>query len=121
MTFPLYNYRGIIRSVYDGDSGRMDIDLGFDTWLFNVPYRLWGVNTPEVRGPERPEGIKVRDAVREVLLPDRPVLFHSKEREKYGRILLDATPDGWELPNGMDGTISDWLIWEKMARPYLRT
>lgn len=44
--------------VIDGDTVVLDIDLGFDTWLRNQTIRLYGLNTPEITGEEKPEGLK---------------------------------------------------------------
>ena len=64
----LYRYKAEIVRVYDGDTVWADIDLGFNTWRRNEPLRLWGIDTPEVRGDERPEGLTVRDILRERIL-----------------------------------------------------
>ena len=64
---PRYVYQAEIVRVYDGDTVFMDIDLGFRIVLHNEPLRLWGVDTPEVRGDEKERGIAVRDLVREWL------------------------------------------------------
>ena len=46
----LYHYRAVVISVYDGDTCRMDIDLGLDIWQKNEKIRLVRINTPELRG-----------------------------------------------------------------------
>ena len=50
----LYTYKARCVSVYDGDSITLDIDLGFNHWMLNQKIRLLGIDTPEIRGPERP-------------------------------------------------------------------
>ena len=57
----LYTYNARCTSVYDGDSITVDIDLGFNHWMLNQKIRLFGINTPEVRGAERPSGLIARD------------------------------------------------------------
>jgi micrococcal nuclease len=49
----LYTYKAKVLSVYDGDSLRLDIDLGFKVVMQNQRVRLLGIDTPEVRGEER--------------------------------------------------------------------
>lgn len=61
---PRYVYSAEIVEVYDGDTVTVDIDLGFRMWLRDEPLRLWGVDTPEVRGTEKPEGLRVQVLVR---------------------------------------------------------
>ncbi|HHL42174.1 MAG TPA: hypothetical protein ENJ42_01020, partial [Hellea balneolensis] len=40
---PAYIYRARITQIYDGDTLKADIDLGFDTWLKNKPLRLYNI------------------------------------------------------------------------------
>lgn len=40
-----------IRSVHDGDTCTLMIDLGFDTWTVK-PLRLFGINAPELKNPD---------------------------------------------------------------------
>ena len=49
----MYEYRAFVRKVYDGDTITVDIDLGFEVMLKNQKLRLYGINTPEVRGESR--------------------------------------------------------------------
>ena len=56
----LYHYRAKVASVYDGDTIRVDIDLGLKSWIKDEKIRLNRINAPELRGDERPEGIKSR-------------------------------------------------------------
>lgn len=46
----LYSYRAVMRSAYDGDSVRADIDFGMNHWMMNRELRLVGIDTPEIRG-----------------------------------------------------------------------
>jgi micrococcal nuclease len=107
-----YRYKAVVVSVYDGDTVRLDIDLGFNTWLHNQPVRLYGINTPELRGSERERGLEVRDALRARIMNKAIVLESHKDRTgKYGRY-LGTLWDGDENING-------WLLDEGMAEPYL--
>jgi micrococcal nuclease len=75
-------------SVYDGDTVRADIDLGFNIIMNNQSIRLLGINTPEVRGDEKAQGIIVRDYVREQILEQNIILKTYKDSKgKYGRWL----------------------------------
>jgi len=49
----LYYYRARVTKVYDGDTITVDIDLGFHVGLKSEKIRLYRIDTPEVRGPER--------------------------------------------------------------------
>jgi len=57
----LYRYRANITKVYDGDSVTADIDLGLGTWVTKQKLRLFGIDTPELRGDEE-EKVKGRAA-----------------------------------------------------------
>jgi len=84
----LYRYNARCASVYDGDSITVDIDLGFNHWMLNQKIRLFGINTPEVRGPERPSGLIARDRLRG-LIEGRDIILasHRDRAGKYGRWL----------------------------------
>lgn len=86
----LYHYRAKITSVYDGDTVTADMDLGMKTWVFGEKLRLYRINTPEVRGEERPAGLLARDFLRE-LLAERDVVVEtvSDKKGKYGRYLAE--------------------------------
>lgn len=92
----MYEYRARVASVYDGDTVRLDVDLGFKSWLMNVPFRLAGIDAVEL-GSER--GREARDWLRARLPVGHPVvLITQKDKtEKYGRYLaeiyLPESPD----------------------------
>ncbi len=89
----LYYYAAHVIDVYDGDTITVNLDLGMGVWRHNQRIRFWKINTPEVRGPEREEGLRVRDFVRDLLL-DKDILLRTildKRGEdrtgKFGRLL----------------------------------
>ncbi|MBC8400051.1 MAG: thermonuclease family protein [Candidatus Marinimicrobia bacterium] len=88
MKMNLYYYRARVKSVYDGDTCTVDIDLGLRVWLKGEKLRLYGINAPELRGSERPEGLKSRDYLRS-LIDGQDVLIETyrDKRGKYGRYL----------------------------------
>ena len=63
----MYEYRAIVTGVYDGDTIKVDIDQGFHDWKHEQKLRLYGVQTPEVKGEDKELGIAVRDEVRGLL------------------------------------------------------
>ena len=84
MITPSYRYHCNITKVYDGDTVTADIDLGFEVWLKGVRVRLKGINTPELRGDERPQGLESRDRLKD-LLAITPITIESSGKGKYGR------------------------------------
>lgn len=82
----MYEYAATIVSIYDGDTLRADVDLGFDTWRGNEPFRLLGIQAPELG---KPGGREARDWLRDLLPLGSEVRIKTvKDRqEKYGRYL----------------------------------
>lgn len=107
----MYNYKAHIKDVYDGDTVTAVVDLGFLHYQ-EMKLRLYGIDTPELRGAEREQGIVVRDIVREMIL-DKEVEIHSyKDKQgKYGRYLATIIVDGLDL--------NQWLVDNGHATVYL--
>lgn len=82
----MYEYRGWVRSIYDADTLRIDVDLGFGVHKMSEPFRLFGINAPEIKAPG---GVQARDWLRALLpLGTEVILLTSKDKkEKYGRYL----------------------------------
>lgn len=81
---PAFTYRARVVSVYDGDTMTVDIDLGFGVWIASQKLRLYGIDTPEMRGTERPDGLYVRDWVR-AEIPDGAEIMVQTIRDKTGK------------------------------------
>jgi micrococcal nuclease len=83
----LYCYKAVVRSVYDGDTIRADIDLGFEVWLKNVALRVQGIDCPELKTQE---GKNARLYARELLPAGAEIVIrsHKGRKEKYGRYLV---------------------------------
>ena len=45
----MYIYNVVILEVVDGDTVKVDINLGFDLWLRDQNIRLYGLDAPESR------------------------------------------------------------------------
>ncbi len=107
----MYNYKAKIISVYDGDTVTALVDLGF-LHFQEMKLRLYGIDTPEMRGPEKVEGKKVRDILREMIL-NKDVEIHSyKDKQgKYGRYLANIIIDGLD--------VNQWLVDNGHAKLYL--
>ena len=108
-----YEYKGHVTSVYDGDTITVEVDLGFFASL-TMKVRLYGIDTPELRGVERTQGLKVRDWVREKIL-NKDIVFKSYKGKqgKYGRWLAEIY-----LP-GEVASLNQQLIDRGMAEPFM--
>ena len=109
----LYNYRAIVKSVYDGDTYTVDIDLGLNVWMHDAKLRLARINTPEVRGEQREQGLKSRDFVKG-LIDGKEILIQTIKdtKEKYGRYLAEVW---FEKEKGNWININDLLVKEGLA------
>ena len=107
-----YVYKALVVSIFDGDTITVNIDLGFDVWLKEQKIRLHGINTPEVRGVQKEQGLKSRDRLIELILNKEVVIETIKDKkEKYGRwlgkVYLNSEP------------INEKLVQEGLAQKYL--
>lgn len=83
-----FTYKAKVASVYDGDTITVDIDLGFGVWMKGQKIRLFGIDTPEVRGPEKEKGKQVRDWVKDKLFNLQVIVETKRDKKgKYGRWL----------------------------------
>tara|TARA_R110002060_G_scaffold36229_1_gene47174 strand:- start:580 stop:903 length:324 start_codon:yes stop_codon:yes gene_type:complete len=107
----MYEYKAQVIGVYDGDSITVDIDLGFGVFMKGQKIRLLGINTPELRGEEREEGLVARDALRARIMGQSIIIkTHKDTKGKYGRWL-------GEVILGPQN-INEWLLTEGYAKPY---
>jgi len=90
-----YCYKAKCISVYDGDTVTLDISLGFNITMHKQKVRLLGINTPEVRGPEREKGLVSRNRLRELIDGKDIIVSTYKDKGgKYGRLLATIYLDG---------------------------
>lgn len=85
----LYTYKATVKSIYDGDTIRVDIDLGFGLIFKDQALRLLGLDTPEIRGEEKALGLISKKFVEE-RIPVGSVIKIATEKdrkEKFGRYL----------------------------------
>ncbi len=103
----MYEYNAEIVRVYDGDTVRVNIDLGFGLSIRNTAIRLRGINTPELRGESKSQGYASRDRLIAILASAenqcRIKTIKGKERGKFGRILgeiyVGSDEKGWNNVN----------------------
>jgi hypothetical protein len=132
-----YLYRARLHRNLDGDSTKCDVDKGFGSWnictIFpgakkeaRYPqgvYRLYGINTPEIRGKERPLGLEALDRLNQLvgMSSDKHGLIMvatHKEREhgKYRymlEILIPIKPEPLEFE--VEEEEKHWLPREELV------
>lgn len=106
----MYIYKAQVIAIYDADTITAKIDLGFHVSVVHK-LRLAGIDTPEMRGVEREEGKKSREALcnflgygEDLILPE--IKVETAKTGKFGRwIAVIYTLEGtnvnlWLLDNG---------------------
>lgn len=91
----LYLYRATVLSVYDGDSVRVDWDLGAGIIKTNEALRLARINAPEVRGDGKIRGKLARDWLRERIVGKEIYIRTMRDKKgKYGRYIAEVYLNG---------------------------
>ncbi len=117
----MYEYKCEIVRVVDGDTVDVNIDLGFNTWLWKERIRLKGIDTPESRtkDPEEKKAGLYAKSIVENFLPvgSTQVLKTSKDKSgKFGRTLGDFVIfDGEE---DRQRTLVEYMIQHYIGVPY---
>jgi len=107
-----YWYKAKVVSVYDGDTITVDIDLGFNMIMKKRKIRLAGIDTPELRGEERPQGLIVKKWLSDKILGKEIKINTVKDKTgKYGRYLAYIYFENENL--------NETLLNNNMAEPYL--
>jgi len=92
----LFEYRATVHRIVDGDTFDLDVDLGFGV-MMRQRVRLARVDTWEVRGEERPLGLKAKERVEELMPPGTKVTMRTlKDKGKYGRYLAEIILASYE-------------------------
>lgn len=122
----MYEYKATVISVTDGDTVRLDIDLGFNITIHNTPIRLIGIDAPEMNTIA---GKTAKTYLKELLPVGTSVTLRSykDKTEKYGRILgtimveFGDTAAPLHKRIVLDGNINNHMVSKGYAVPYLTT
>jgi len=103
----LFHYTAEVQSVYDGDTCRVDVDLGLGIWIRNEKLRLVRINAPEMTGSDKALGTASRDFLRG-LIDGREIIIETVKdrRGKYGRYLAEI----WLGKEGVWINVNDALV-----------
>lgn len=74
-------YPAVILDVHDGDTMRVDLDLGFGVHLTSLSCRVYGINAPELSADA---GKIARDYAKTLLPVGTRVMITSHGFDKYG-------------------------------------
>jgi endonuclease YncB( thermonuclease family) len=87
-------------NVYDGDTFRVNIDSLPPIVGKNIPIRVNGIDTPEIRGKcqyEKNLALEARDFVRVKLANAKEIKLTNLQRGKYFRVVANVLVDGVSL------------------------
>jgi micrococcal nuclease len=114
----LFCYRAQVISVTDGDTVKLDVDLGFSLRQKMV-LRLYGINTPELHGvADATPGVAAKQYLVGLLSASpgvwKPVTIKTLKdgKDKYGRLLAMVFVDGDPIP------VNDRMVSAKHAVAY---
>lgn len=99
----LYTYAAKLLRVVDGDTVRLDLDLGFSEWRHDQSYRLLRVNAPEMGTVEGGAAKIALDG----FLAGKTLIAHTEKSDHFGRFLADLTAVD---AAGVEANVSDWLV-----------
>jgi micrococcal nuclease len=114
----MYEYIAKIIDVYDGDTFTFSVELGFHITV-TEKLRLYGINTPEVRGSEKIFGKEVRDHVRELIL-GRTVKIQVYKEGKFGRWVADVWFDIAQFDKGYNTNLTEYLLSKEFGVEFMK-
>jgi len=83
----MYEYKAKVTKVVDGDTVDCDVDLGF-YMTAKIRFRLARINTPEVRGTEKEDGLVSKQWLIDFLNShNNEIIVRTAKTGKYGRWL----------------------------------
>jgi micrococcal nuclease len=111
----MYTYSAEVTRVVDGDTIKIDLDLGFGVWYRNQRVRLNGIDTPESRTKDKDEKIRgelSKSKLKELIEEKRVKITTAiNPNDKFGRILGSIeTKDGIK--------VNEWLVANNYAVTY---
>ena len=86
--------------VIDGDTFRVDIRGWPAVAGENIPVRVYGVDTPEIRGQcdeEKERAVQAREYVEDLLFQAQRIELYNLKRDKYFRLAAYVDIDGLDL------------------------
>lgn len=98
---------------YDGDTVTFEIPNVHPIIGRNISVRVFGIDTPEMKGKapcEKDRAKEAKEVVKNLLVKAKRIDLRNIQRDKYFRILADIEADGV--------SISQKLVNQKLAYPY---
>jgi micrococcal nuclease len=106
----MYEYKATVVRIIDGDTVRLNVDVGFFLH-FQENFRLLGIDTPELRGPTRPQGLQAKEYLESILPLGAQCQIETYKTGKYGRWLTRISYQ--------DTDINAEMVATGHAKPYM--
>jgi len=107
-----YIYKANVIKVYDGDTITVIVDLGFKIKT-TEKIRLSNIDTPEIRGSEREDGLVSKKWLLDKILGKDIILKTFRDKKgKYGRYIGEIYLEGEEI------SLNEQLINNGLAERY---
>ena len=102
-----------IVEVYDGDTFKIDLEGIHPIFGDDIPIRVRGIDTPEIRGSSeqiKAMAVEARELTKRILTNGHRIELRNPERGKYFRIVAEVWVDG--------KTLADQLKAKGLAKDY---
>ena len=102
-----------IVEVYDGDTFKIDLEGIHPIFGDDIPIRVRGIDTPEIRGSSeqiKALAVEARELAKRILTNGQRIELRNPERGKYFRIVAEVWVDG--------KTLADQLKDKGLAKDY---
>lgn len=99
----LYNYKGVVGKVTDGDTFTVHAELGFDVFK-DVIIRMASINAAEMKGTDSIAARKAKDYLTKRIL-GKTIWFTSRSYDKYHRSIAIV----WLVPTGGE-SVNDEMV-----------
>jgi micrococcal nuclease len=118
----MYEYRCKVTKVVDGDTVKVDIDLGFGVWFKKQTIRMFGIDTPESRTSDKVEkkwGLLSKARLIKKIQESKEIRIRTSKdaKGKFGRILGTLISHSNGSPENGEN-INEWLVRHNYAVRY---
>jgi endonuclease YncB( thermonuclease family) len=100
----MFEYPAKLVRVVDGDTLKLEIDVGFNITRREASYRLLRINAPEMNTPE---GQKAKTAL-EDYLRGKALVVQTFKSDSFGRYLIECRANG--------ESVNDWMVQSGFAQ-----
>jgi micrococcal nuclease len=112
----MQDYEAYVTNIVDGDTIDCTVKVGFH-FTGALRFRLLGIDTPEIRGKKRKEGLRAKYFLSNLILDSEIKLYSGTTQDSFGRwlALVYKNIDGAEI------CINEVMVNEGYAIPYIRS